>query len=93
MSDIGASDKQEHYIKSSMQPIEVMQKLFSKEQFEGFLLGNILKYSMRMEYKNAVEADTTKRDQYAYWLQLARKGKTIQPLSDVVPMNFVYRGL
>lgn len=93
MSNVGASDKQEHYIKSSMQPIEVMQKLMSKEQFEGFLIGNIIKYSMRMNHKGALEADTTKRDQYYFWLQLARKGKTIEPLKDVVPINFVYKGL
>ena len=76
MSETGASDKQQHYINAAMQPIELMQRLFSKEQFEGFLLGNILKYSLR-----------------AYWLGLAKMGKMIEPTKDVVPINFVYKGL
>ena len=93
MSETGASDKQQHYINAAMQPIELMQRLFSKEQFEGFLLGNILKYSLRSQYKGQEQSDITKRNTYAYWLQLARKGKLIEPTKDVVPMNFVYRGL
>jgi len=93
MSETGASDKQQHYINAAMQPIEVMQKLLSKEQFEGFLLGNIIKYSARSPYKKQEHSDITKRNQYAYWLQLARTGVIINPTKDVVPMNFVYKGL
>lgn len=94
MSETGASDKQQHYINAAMQPIEVMQKLLSKEQFEGFLLGNQIKYSMRAGLKQGGEhSDITKRNQYAYWLDLVRKGATISPTKDVVPINFVYKGL
>lgn len=94
MSETGASDKQQHYINAAMQPIELMQRLFSKEQFEGFLLGNILKYSLRCGLKAGQEqSDIVKRNQYAYWLGLAKMGKMIEPTKDVVPINFVYKGL
>ena len=93
MSETGASNKQQHYIDASMQPIELMQRVLSKEQFNGFLLGNIIKYSARAQYKHQEHDDIVKRNQYAYWLQLAKMGKMIKPTEDVVPLSFVYRGL
>ena len=50
---------------------------------------NVIKYSLL----NGGEIDENKRNTYAYWLQLARKGKLIEPTKDVVPMSFVYKGL
>ena len=37
----------DHYKDMPMQPWDVMQALMSADQFEGFLRGNIIKYSMR----------------------------------------------
>ena len=40
-----------HYVASAMQPIQVMQAIMTPEQFSGFLIGNIIKYRMRCNYK------------------------------------------
>lgn len=44
-----------HYEDMSIEPIEVMRSNFSREQYEGYLVGNILKYMMRYERKNGVQ--------------------------------------
>ena len=36
LNNDGTATNQEHYKKAAMQPIEVMQRLFTKEQFLGF---------------------------------------------------------
>lgn len=40
-----------HYHKSGLDPIEVMKRIFTKEELRGFYRGNILKYSMRYQDK------------------------------------------
>lgn len=89
----GASSGQEHYIKSAMQPIEVAQRILSKEQFIGALALNIIKYSMRAGYKDSASKDITKRNQYAYWLDLVKADKVINPITDTVPKDYVFKGL
>ena len=43
----GTSKEQTHYIKSALQPIQVMQRLMTHEQFTGFLAGNYIKYKIK----------------------------------------------
>lgn len=82
-----------HYEKSSMQPLEVMQRLMSKEQFLGFLLGNVIKYTMRADFKNQKESDLRKAKTYYYWYTLALQGKIINPVKDRCDDNFVIDGV
>lgn len=85
----GTAEKQTHYQKAAMQPIEVMQCLFTKEQFEGFLLGNCVKYQMRAPYKGSPEADEEKARQYFYWYCLVKDSDhRIDPLKDVPPKDW-----
>lgn len=72
-----------------LESIEIAQRLLTKEQFIGALMFNVIKYSLL----NGGEVDENKRNTYAYWLGLAKIGKMIEPTKDVVPMNFVYKGL
>lgn len=59
-----------HYnVKGVQQPIEVMQKLMTKEQYEGFLWGNIIKYAHRYGRKGDKKETAGKIAQYAKWLQ------------------------
>ena len=94
-ANCGVSAKQEHYQNSALQPIQVMQRIMSKEQFYGFLMGNFIKYSMRMSHKKSesVEKEKEKARQYAYWAELARKGVIIDPMEHSVPSEFEYKGL
>lgn len=78
----GNSAQAQHYIGARMEPIEVMQALMPPLMFQGFLLGNTIKYSMRV--KNP-ESDPVKAKQYDVWLYLARRGVTIKPLVHVCP--------
>ena len=89
----GTSKGQTHYINSAKQPVEVMQLLFTQEQFLGFLIGNYIKYKMRAGNKGDKDKDLNKARQYAYWYVLAKDNKMIDPIKDTVPSDFVFKGL
>ena len=54
-----------HYKKCLFEPIDVIKKMLTKEEFEGFLKGNSLKYRLRAGYKT--EGDIEKALQYEKW--------------------------
>ena len=87
-NDSNAMAKGSHYEKSAMQPLEVSQVLLTKEQFEGALMFNIIKYRMRK--KGQDEADAYKARQYAYWLEMVKEGRTINPSKDKVPFDYKF---
>lgn len=58
---------QEHYVSNGIEPIELMRKNFSPEEFQGFLQGNVLKYMLRYKKKNGLE-DLKKAQVYLGWL-------------------------
>jgi hypothetical protein len=74
-----------------MQPLEVMQRLMTAEQFKGFLLGNCIKYRMRCEQKGQRESDLYKARQYAYWLEMVKDGHRINPSRDKVPFDYDFK--
>lgn len=84
--DIGSAATSKHYNAQAIQPIELMEMSFSKEEFKGFLKGNILKYSMRAGSKSgeSVFKDTVKAKQYKMWLDLVDQGIKIDPRVHVV---------
>lgn len=86
----GTADYQGHYKAAARQPIEFMQALIEPDAFDGFLLGNIIKYRLRAGFKGDAEKDIEKAAQYAYWRELAKKGIMIDPERDVVPEGFTY---
>ena len=84
----GTSAGQNHYKSSAMQPIQVMQRIMTVEQFKGFLIGNVIKYSMRAGHKDAVYKDYNKARQYMWWLHLVNQGTVIDPVKNVVPNDW-----
>lgn len=60
-------DNQPHYKNQGIEPIVLMRKNFSKEEFAGFLQGNVLKYMLRYKDKNGLE-DLKKAKTYLTWL-------------------------
>ena len=74
----GTPDKATHY-KGAVEPLEVMSKLLTKEEFIGFLKGNIIKYSYRAGHKvgESGEKDRNKFLVYSDWLQEATNGGLI----------------
>lgn len=58
----------EHYSIQNIQPIEYMIVCLSKDEFKGYLKGNIIKYISRAERKNGDE-DYQKAAQFSKWLE------------------------
>ena len=81
----------EHYKKGAMQAVQVMQAIMSKEQFEGFLLGNEIKYRMRKDWKEQKEADERKARVYNYWRFLANQNIVIDPEKHIPPKSWTYK--
>lgn len=70
----------EHYRDAVVEPILVMQSLFSHDEFIGFLKGNILKYRLRAGHKGGekgMKGDLDKIHTYEEWLERAKKGERI----------------
>lgn len=65
MSDL--IDNQAHYKNQGVEPIELMRANFTKEEYAGFLQGNVLKYMLRYKNKNGIE-DLKKAKTYLTWL-------------------------
>ena len=62
------SDMNSHYTVGGIQPIEYMKCKMSKEQYEGFCLGNVIKYISRCDFKDAKVSDLKKAKDYLTWL-------------------------
>lgn len=44
-----------HYKVGGIETIDILKAKLSKEQLEGFYLGNVIKYTTRAAYKNGLE--------------------------------------
>jgi hypothetical protein len=59
---------QKHYMDLPLQPIVIMFRDFSREEFMGFLKGNAIKYLLRADGKNGTE-DYAKAAVYTAWVK------------------------
>ena len=75
----GTTEDAKHYMTGKQQPIEIMQEKMTNDQFIGFLLGNVIKYSLRINHKENDREDAGKCNQYSQWLCDVMDGKTIIP--------------
>lgn len=55
----------DHYKTMGIQPWEVLQSVLTREEFVGFLKGNIIKYAMRSGRKEGADDDAGKARHYA----------------------------
>jgi|SRR5699024_5088483 len=60
-------NKTSHYNQGDIETIDYLKDTLSKEQYEGFCRGNVLKYLSRYPHKNGVE-DLNKAKTYLEWL-------------------------
>ena len=58
---------QQHYTAQTVQAIEYMEITMTPEQYEGYLLGNVIKYTSRYRAKNGLD-DLRKAKVYMGWL-------------------------
>ena len=66
-----------HYNGCIIEPILLMQQHLTSEQFEGFLLGNIIKYRVRAGHKEDAKKDIDKAMRYEQWLREFQEHGTI----------------
>lgn len=57
----------DHYRRLTPQPVELLKRWLSPEEFKGFLRGNVIKYIARYPHKGGVQ-DLEKAKQYLEWL-------------------------
>lgn len=72
---VGKHDK--HYLEAVVEPIKVMEKLFTKEELKGFIKGNILKYRLRMGHKDDIQKEMDKIRVYEQWLAKLERGEAL----------------
>lgn len=61
--------KSRHYDAGGIELIEVIRAKLTPEQFRGYLLGNAIKYSGRLNFKGSPERDSEKLAYYTKWLK------------------------
>ena len=66
-----------HYLESVVEPIKVMEKMFTKEELKGFIKGNILKYRLRMGHKDDIQKEMDKIRVYEQWLAKLERGEAL----------------
>ena len=66
-----------HYLESIVEPIKVMEKMFTKEELKGFVKGNILKYRLRMGHKDDIQKEMDKIRVYEQWLAKLERGEAL----------------
>ena len=69
------SDKNSYYDQGGIAVVDVIKAKLTPEQYEGFLLGQIIKYSLRLNFKNQGVSDAAKLAEYAVWLNEEYYGK------------------
>jgi len=58
-----------YYAVGGIEVIDYIKAKLTQEQYKGYLLGNIYKYSGRLQYKGEETKDITKLVEYAGWLK------------------------
>lgn len=64
-----SSPKIDYYKVGGIEVIDYIKAKLTSEQYRGYLLGNIYKYSGRCQYKGEYEKDITKLSDYVKWLK------------------------
>ena len=57
---MAVDDKSTYYDGGGIEVIDIIRAKLTPEQFEGYLLGNIIKYSTRANFKDSFERDVEK---------------------------------
>jgi len=65
----GLDKKQGYYDVGGIEVIDYIKAKLTPEQYKGYLLGNIYKYSGRMQYKGEETKDILKLNEYTHWLK------------------------
>ena len=64
----------DYYDAGDIETIKIIKAKLTKEQYVGFLLGNVIKYSSRFNWKGCASQDCAKITKYSQWLGEAQRG-------------------
>lgn len=66
-------DKSKYYDAGGIEVLEVIKAKLTPEQLRGYYLGNLIKYSLRANFKEDFTRDIEKMFNYSTWLLLLNK--------------------
>lgn len=61
-------NKSTYYDEGGIETLDVIKAKLTPEQYEGYLLGNAIKYACRLNFKGVKERDLEKLKNYSTWL-------------------------
>ena len=61
--------KSSYYDQGGIEVQDVIKAKLTPEQYEGWILGNVIKYSLRCNWKGSKERDREKIANYSQWLR------------------------
>jgi len=64
-----------YYDAGNIETQDIIKAKLTESQYEGWLLGNVIKYSCRLNFKGVKERDVVKCDNYSKWLNEFINGK------------------
>ena len=65
--------KSTHYDAGGIETLDIIKAKLTPDQFIGYLLGNVIKYSTRLNHKDDPRRDAEKALFYADWLTVELK--------------------
>ena len=66
--------KENYYQVGGIEVIDIIKAKLTKEQYVGYLLGNTIKYSTRLNWKSDSAKDAKKLAEYSEWLEVELNG-------------------
>ena len=71
-----------YYDQGGIEVLDIIKAKLTAEQYEGYLLGNSIKYSLRLNWKGNKARDAEKAAIYSKWFNDAIKELTDVPMSE-----------
>ena len=62
--------KSSHYDAGGIETLDIIKAKLTPEQYQGWLLGNCIKYSTRLNHKSTAQRDTEKLSFYSQQLKI-----------------------
>jgi hypothetical protein len=69
MSDCKYDPGSRHYDAGGIETLDIIKAKLTPEQFRGYCLGNIIKYSCRANWKGSFQRDISKAGYYSSFLK------------------------
>ena len=66
---MSTDDKSTYYSAGGIETIAIIKAKLTPEQYRGYLLGNLIKYACRLNFKGQEARDAEKIAHYADWLK------------------------